>query len=111
MLEFSSAEMARLDRQIRLLRNVFWWYSAPLLVGIAVFLGGVLWGVPDLPGLTSFGFHAGFFLCLALVANIIHRANQRTVNSELLPLREQLAAFRRDLATPSTDADRDPSEL
>ena len=109
MFEFSTAEVARLDRQIGLLRHAFWWYSAPVLVGVATFVCGVLRVVPNLPGLTSIGLHAGFLLCLALVAMILRRVHQRNVHSELVPLREQVAVFCSDLATPATDVASEPS--
>jgi hypothetical protein len=107
LAEFSQAELVRLDRQIYLLRKVTWWYTGPLLAGVALFLFGVLWSLPALPPLLWFSFVAAFSLCLLAVAYIIHRINHRAVVTELLPLRDQIAAFRESLASLPADGKAD----
>lgn len=93
MFEFSTAEVTRLDRQIGLLRCAFWWYSAPVLLGVATFLCGVLRIVPNLSGPIWVALHAAFLLCLVWVAMMLQRVHQRHVDCELVPLRDQIAEF------------------
>jgi hypothetical protein len=99
LAEFSQAELVRLDRQIYLLRNVTWWYTGPLLAGVALFLFGVLWSLPAMPPVTWFSFLAAFGACLLAGGFIVYRINRRAVVTELLPLREQIIAFRESLAS------------
>jgi hypothetical protein len=40
MREHLRAELARLDRQILILRHVAWWYVAPIMVGVNLFIAG-----------------------------------------------------------------------
>jgi hypothetical protein len=105
LAEFSQAELIRLDRQIYLLRHVTWWYTGPLLAGVALFLFGVLWSLPAMPPFLWFSFPATFGVCLLAVAYIIHRINRRAVVTELLPLREQIVTFRESLESLPTDAE------
>ena len=90
LVEFTRMTLTRLDRQIVMLRNVTWWYTLPLLSGVAVALGGILWGIPELPVATSAIFSIAFLLCLILAGFIVYRINQTALNRELLPRRRQL---------------------
>ena len=104
LVDFSRAELTRVNRQIKLLQTVNWWYSGPILLGVGVFFGGLLWSEIGLPVATAGLFSCGFALCLLLAGLIIYRINQRAVESELIPLRDELAelvnAFEED-ATPT----------
>jgi len=90
LTEFCAVEIARVDRQIWLLRNVSWWYSGPIILGCCVFFFGILIALPELPTWAWFVALAIFFAFL-LLGWIIYRMNQQAVHTELLPLREELA--------------------
>jgi hypothetical protein len=80
--EYCVAERARIDRQIRLLRGVLWWYVGPITAGGMLFLAGLpapLAGKIVLSvGMATFGAFVWWL-------------NQRAVRRELLPLRDRLA--------------------
>jgi len=84
---FCEAEIHRIDSQIWLLRHVNWWYTGPLMVGVFVFLYGIVASVPRLPPQYMYVFLAGVAVCLLAVMAIIYRMNQRAVVNELLPVR------------------------
>lgn len=75
-------ELAKVDRQIFLLRNVVWWYVGPLMLGCCVmsFADG-----PFVASLISCGIYVaiGFF---------VYWINQRAVAENLLPLQQELRA-------------------
>lgn len=75
------SERAKLDAQIRLLRNVLWWYIGPLAVGVALVVAGT--------GGRSW-FTLGYAVLVAAVSAVIYQLNQREVQRELLPRREEL---------------------
>jgi hypothetical protein len=86
--EFCAAELASVDRQIWLGRNVTWWYTVPLLAGCLPIGFGtagptVAFGI-SCAGLVAFGWFV-FWL------------NQRAVRNTLLPLREELAEIHQSL--------------
>jgi hypothetical protein len=87
---FATAELARIDRQIRLLRRVTWWYSLPVLGSAGLFLWSLARIEPSMPWTTSLLFMAGFGLCLVWAASAIHRSNRAAIRKELIPLRERL---------------------
>jgi len=78
--EFLEAEIAHLDYQIQLLRNVSWWYLAPLAVGFLMFV----WGLLPQPAA------AVVTVCYFLLDRTIYWLNQQTIQLELKPQREKL---------------------
>ena len=83
------AEIAKVERQIWLLRNVNWWYTGPVLVGSCIFAYGLLasFGLPgDLFAALMCVFVAGFLI----IGWRVHRANQRAIGNELEPMRREL---------------------
>lgn len=62
LLDFCTAEVRRVDRQIRSMRKLRWWYSAPIFVGCCVLCYGILSAVPELPSHTFYKFLARFTL-------------------------------------------------
>jgi acyl-CoA synthetase (AMP-forming)/AMP-acid ligase II len=90
LLQFCSAEITRLDRQIALLRRVMWWYSGPMLLGAAVMMYGLLDSVPELSAGVRYGFLAAFYGCFAAAGIIIQSINRRTVTTTLVPMRDEL---------------------
>lgn len=88
--DFCQAELARVDRQIWLLRNVHWWYLGPLFVAIVLQMAA---GIPE-PG--------GLILVLSMVVPLfgfIYWLNQVAVRDQLLPLKQAL--------TETDDDDKD----
>jgi hypothetical protein len=83
VLEFSRTRLAWLDRQIRLLRNVVWWYVAPLAAGCLLFGWGLAGGRS-----VAFALHA---VVVIAVATGIVLLNQWVVRRHLQPLRDNLA--------------------
>ena len=103
MKEFAEAEIARLDRQITMLQRVTWWYSLPLLSGVGVTLYGALLLAPQMPWLNWWGFVLAFAICLVWATNAIYRANKHAVQTELLPIRDQLATELKGLSDDQTN--------
>lgn len=87
-------ELRAVERQIRLLRNVLYWYIGPL------FLGGLLFGVGVMISLPApRGISAGTLLALGVLSQMfilvtvgtaIYKLNQVAVRRRLEPLREEL---------------------
>lgn len=77
-------ELRKLDDQIKLLRNVHWWYLGPLGVGLVVYSVGIDgWTLGTL----------WFVLGVVIVYTAIYWLNQRSVRRELLPRRLELASM------------------
>ncbi|HET7275315.1 MAG TPA: hypothetical protein VFI91_09025 [Longimicrobiaceae bacterium] len=74
-------ELTRVDRQIRLLTGVFWWYIAPLATGALLFV----WGVTG-----PSWFMLGYAAFVVVVAMIIVRLNRTAVDRDLRPKRDEL---------------------
>lgn len=75
------SERAKLDAQIRLLRNVLWWYIGPLAIGIVLVVlgtGGLSW------------YTLGYAVLMAVVSAVVYRLNQQAVRRRLLPRRREL---------------------
>jgi hypothetical protein len=83
VLECSRIRLAWMDRQIRLLRTVVWWYVAPLTTGLLVFAWGQTGGDP-----LGFGIQAAIFL--AIGAGVVY-LNRYAVRCSLQPVRDELA--------------------
>lgn len=78
-----------IDRQIRLLRSVTWWYLLPLTIPIAVFATHNAWQNRAM-GWVSI---AGFALLMTIVASVmalVYHINQRAVRTDLQPHRQRL---------------------
>jgi hypothetical protein len=92
------------EHQIRLLRNVTWWYLAPLSAAVLLVAGGTLWGVrAELPAAwPAARWIVGGALAqvLALVAALfwaIRRMNLHAVENQLRPERDAIAAVLAEL--------------
>jgi hypothetical protein len=83
VLEFSRGRLAWIDRQIRLLRTVAWWYVAPLGVGSLLFTWGMSGGAWHI-----FGVQA--VITVAVAAGIVS-VNRWAVQKSLQPVRDDLA--------------------
>jgi hypothetical protein len=93
VLDFSRDRLAWLDRQIRLLQTVAWWYVAPLGTGCML----VAWGLTP-------GRWFAFVQVAALnvgVAVITVWLNHRSVRINLLPARQELLELIESLESPA----------
>jgi len=95
--KFCEAELKRFNRQIRLLHNVTWWYTGPMILGCCIFVFGLLYSLVELPPLIFYGFLSAFFACFYAVVIIIKRINQRSAEKELIPLCNELADLQKSL--------------
>jgi cobalamin synthase len=82
------AERRRLDTQIELLESVFWWYVAPLSIGVVLLTVGVR-------GTSRFTF--AYAAVVALVAWGVVALNLRVVRRNLRPRRTELNALLAEL--------------
>lgn len=97
LIEFCSAEIRRVDRQIQLLRSVNWWYSGPLMFGCCVMIYGMISSITELPAFVHYGFLAALCSCVLAVMYIVYRINARAVEKELVPIRDEFAELMRSL--------------
>jgi hypothetical protein len=103
--EFLAGELDKVERQIRLLRTVFWWYLLPLLCGVCLFFVGTN---SDL--LTDAIVLPVFFLTYWF----IYWINQYAVKKTLLPLKtelEQMLKSVTDLTESESFPDQESSTL
>lgn len=81
------------EHQIKLLRNVFWWYLLPVVLACGAFFLHVGWNMRE-TGIAAAISTAVTLGILALVTWGIFRLNQRAVRLELRPLLESFLATR-----------------
>lgn len=101
--DYCNAELARVDRQIWLLRNINRWYTGPLFVAGIITLCGLMEPPKVLVFSLTFLLPIGWF---------VYWVNQRAVRLDLMPLREELAGVMEVTAenTVVEDDDRFPSK-
>lgn len=80
--DYCSDELNRVDRQIWLLRNINWWYTGPIFVGVTIEMLGVLSPAKLLIFVSTL---------LIPMAWFVHWLNQFAVRNQLIPLREELS--------------------
>ena len=95
--DFCDAELARVDRQIKLIRNVNYWYTAPLLLGAAVFMFEMMFSEPDVPLLFTLSVFGVFCVILLMFGWLVYWINQRSVRKNMMPFREELWAISQSL--------------
>ena len=81
VIDFTKEQLLRLDRQIWLLRNVTWWYTGPLMLGIFIFVLGIA---------PATGFVLAYLAACVLFGWFVHWLNQQAVKKQLMPYREEL---------------------
>jgi hypothetical protein len=88
-------ELQAVERQIKLLRNVLYWYIGPLFVGGLIFGVGLASSIP-----APAGVDPAMLLALATISQVvillavgaaIYRLNRAAVRKQLEPLRQELA--------------------
>jgi hypothetical protein len=88
--DYLGAEIAHLDYQVWLLRNVSWWYLAPLAIGFLMFV----WGMNPVP--SALVLSVGYYF----LDRFINWLNQRAVRNVLIPQRNELIRVRASLNEP-----------
>lgn len=90
VVEMIRGRLDSVDAQIRLLESVFWWYLAPLGLGvILIFAGGVGASLATLV----------YTAVVVAAVMVIYRLNQRAVRLHLQPLRDELVTLLADAET------------
>jgi hypothetical protein len=84
--------LAQVQHQIWLLRNVQWWYLAPLAVPMLAFLGHLAWRERAL-GWPMALLTAAMAALVAFVVAAVYRLNQTAIRSELEPRSQELEAL------------------
>ena len=88
--------LARVEHQIWLLRNVFWWYLLPIFAGLLVWPAHHTWRTRD-DGWQSLAEFAGIAFTFILVFGFIYWLNQYAVRKQLEPRRQELQALLKSL--------------
>ena len=83
--------LAHVNYQIWLLKNLFWWYLLPFILGISIFWIWVAWIARD--SLFALLFISGCFVFMFLVDLGIYKANQIAIAEELQPRKDELEAL------------------
>jgi hypothetical protein len=97
--EFCRIELDRLDRQIRLLRSVLWWYIAPCMIGVNIFF----------VGLAGLGMASLVYAIVTLLLGWgIYALNMRAVAKELAPRRNELASLLSQLGDAIAPIEQSP---
>jgi hypothetical protein len=101
LLDSVKESLSQVERQIWLLRNVFWWYLLPFTIPILAFFAHVAWQASKDWLEIAFGFGVPSVFVLALYY-WIYRLNQRAVRTQLEPRHQELLALLASLGDEST---------
>jgi len=96
--------LSQVEHQIWLLRNIFWWYLLPPTISILAFFAHVAWLASE-DWLDTLS-HAGNFVFLFAVYFFVYWLNQRAVDSDLEPRRQELLTLLASLGDDSTAMSR-----
>lgn len=83
--------LANVNYQIWLLKNVFWWYLLPFILGISIFWIWVGWVARS--SNIALLFIAGCFIFLFVTYWGVYRLNQKAVAKELQPRKDELESL------------------
>lgn len=102
--------LAQMEHQIWLLRNVFWWYLLPFTIAILAFFAHLVWR-SSRDWLDALG-HGFIFGLLFAIYYFVYWLNQRVIDSDLGPRRQELLALLTRLDDERSDdsATTDPFE-
>lgn len=104
LVECVTESLAQVEHQIRLLRNVFWWYLLPFCISILAFFTQVFWEASSawwefIVALTVSG------LALFLVYGVVYVMNQQAVRKQLEPRRQELQTLLANLSDEPAETD------
>lgn len=88
----AEAALAQVEHQIRLLRNVFWWYLLPPMLAMAAFFAHCAWNIRE-AGWRAELILTGAVTVVALVLWGVYWLNRTAVRHELEPRRDELQAL------------------
>lgn len=87
--DFLGGELDKVNRQIKLLRTVLWWYLLPLFCGVSLFsIGANLDLAIEIPVISTY----------ALTFGLVYWINQYAVRKTLLPLKTELEQTLRSMS-------------
>ena len=84
------ASLIQVNHQIWLLKNVFWWYLLPILIGLGAVSASTLWHKQQAGLATMIGLGAFYVIFYGLVYWWVYWVNQRAVRKSLEPRRQEL---------------------
>src|SRR5258707_1498492 len=79
--------------QIWLLKNVFWWYLLPILIGLGAFSAQMLWDQREVGLASTIKFGGIFILTYGFTYGFVYWINQRAVRVQLTPRRQALESL------------------
>jgi hypothetical protein len=98
------SSLQQVEHQIRLLRNVFWWYLLPLALPMLAFFGQVSWRGREMP--PRWGAPVFFAIGAAIVALVftgVYKVNQYAASAGLEPRRRELQELLASLGEESPE--------
>ena len=111
LLQTVQTSLAEVNDQIWLLKNVVWWYLMPFYIPLTIFFVHVAWQFGAATGdkLEAIGFGGFLVLLVTGIYYFIYRLNQKAVDKELVPRREELLAVLASLDGQIETDDQNPS--
>ncbi len=97
-----------IEHQIWLLRNVFWWYLLPPLVGMFAVIGQPVWSAQSTDFFVNAGVLLGSLAVVGIVCCGVYLLNQHAVRKELQPRLEELQSLAESLGR---DQDGPPDRI
>ena len=104
LIEYAKDSLAQVNHQIWLLKNVFWWYLLPPVIGLVIFFSACAWQTIPCHGKISL---IRLFLRLTLVAIVsfgVYCLNQWAVRKDLNPRKNELESLLKALTGNSSGA-------
>ena len=84
------SSLLQVNHQIWLLKNIFWWYLLPILIGLAAVSGSTIWNRHRGDEAMMIGMGAFYTVFYGLVYWGVYWFNQRAVRKDLEPRRQEL---------------------
>ena len=85
--------LLQVNHQIWLLKNIFWWYLLPILIGLGAFSTQTLWAQRTAGPASMIASGAIFIFTYGLTYGFVYWLNQRAVRVQLAPRRQELEAL------------------
>lgn len=82
--------LSQVNHQIWLLKNIFWWYLLPILIGLGGVIAQIIWTSRG-QGLTAMiAMGATYVITYGFTYGFVYWVNQRAVRKQLDPRRQEL---------------------